>query len=178
MNAPTPTRRRTRLIVAGIAAVLAVIALTPAPAQARVFLSFGAPFGSYYAPGPYYYGYPGPYYNPYYAPPAYYPPPPAPAYPPASSYAPPAPAYPPAPTAAYTPSAPSYSPAPAATYTPPSTGGSPGASGITYTSRPAFTNSAGQTCREYKTTETGGGHPIDVLGTACKQADGTWRVVN
>jgi hypothetical protein len=167
MNAPTPTRRRTRLIPAGIAAVLAVIALTPAPAQARVFLSFGVPFGGYYAPGPYNYGYPGAYY-PYYAPPAYYPPPPA-------------PAYPPAPTAAYTPPAPAYSPAPSAPYTPytrPSTSYAPGASGITYTSRPAFTNAAGQTCREYKTTETGTGHPIDVLGTACKQADGTWRVVN
>jgi hypothetical protein len=164
MNAPTPTRRRTRLIPAGIAAVLAVIALTPAPAQARVFVGVGGPFGGYYAPGPYYYGYPGPYY-PYYAPPAYYPPPPA-------------PGYPPAPTAAYTPSAPAYSPAPSATYAPPATGSAPGASGITYTNRPAFTNSAGQTCREYKTTETGGGHPTDVFGTACRQADGTWRVVN
>jgi hypothetical protein len=47
---------------------------------------------------------------------------------------------------------------------------------ITYTSKPAFTNSAGQTCREYKTSDPAAGH--DVFGTACKAADGQWRVVN
>jgi len=54
----------------------------------------------------------------------------------------------------------------------------PSSPAITYTNKPAFTNAAGQTCREYKTTDTTGGHPIDVVGTACRAADGQWRVVN
>jgi surface antigen len=54
----------------------------------------------------------------------------------------------------------------------------PSSPAITYTNKPAFTNAAGQTCREYKSTDATGGHPIDVFGTACKAADGQWRVVN
>jgi surface antigen len=50
--------------------------------------------------------------------------------------------------------------------------------GITYTNKPAFTNAAGQTCREYKTTNAAAGRSVDVYGTACKTADGQWRVVN
>jgi hypothetical protein len=81
---------------------------------------------------------------PYPYPPAYYPPPPpAPYYPP-TAYAPPA--APAAPAAAQ-------------------------AAAITYTSKPAFKNAAGQTCREFKTAS-------NTLGTACQDASGQWRVQN
>lgn len=33
-----------------------------------------------------------------------------------------------------------------------------------------------QTCHEYRTTATIGGTPRPVVGTACLQPDGTWRV--
>jgi hypothetical protein len=81
----------------------------------------------------------------YYPSPAAYPPP---AYPAPAAYPPPTPAAPAA-TAQATPA-------------------------ITYTSKPAFTNSVGQTCREYKTGSNG----RDIFGTACRQSDGQWRVVN
>jgi hypothetical protein len=170
MISPTQPGRRSRRLLAGCAAVFAVAALAaaPQPAAARVWVSVGGPFPGYYpVPGPCCGYYPPPYY--YGAPQNYYPPAgdPAAAYP-APGYGPPAG---PAPSA-YSPSvAPTMQPAPLA----PSTAVKPG---ITYTNKPAFTNSAGQTCREYKVTSTGGGHPVDVYGTACKQGDGQWRVVN
>jgi hypothetical protein len=47
----------------GLAAVAALaigsVALTAAPAEARVYASVGFPFGAYYAPSPFYY-YPAP----------------------------------------------------------------------------------------------------------------------
>jgi hypothetical protein len=167
MLVPTLTRWRARLVFTGIAGALAIgtLATLPSPAQARVWVTVGVPGCCYYAPDPYY-GYPPPPYA--YAPPPnyYYPPPPA-GYPPAGGAAP----------SAYTPGYP-----PQAGY-PPAGGAAPMASapaaaGITYTNKPAFTNSAGQTCREYKTTDTTAGHPVDIFGTACKQADGQWHVVN
>jgi hypothetical protein len=135
-------------------AIVAVAALGATPARA-FFIGF--PFPGYYGPGPFY-GYPGPYPYPYgYPAPAYYPPPAYPYYPPAAA---------PAPTAYAPPAAAPSAAAPAA---------APSATaGITYTSKPAFTNSAGLTCREYKTSSSG----HDVFGTACKQTDGQWRVVN
>ncbi|MGC2411939.1 MAG: hypothetical protein WA459_04485 [Stellaceae bacterium] len=140
-------RNCARFVFAGLAAIAAIATLWAAPAKAGVFFNFGVPFPGYYGPGPYYYGYPAPYPYAYgYPPAAYYPPPAYPYYPP-TAYAPPAAA----PTASASATA-----------------------AITYTSKPAFTNSAGQTCREYKTTSSG----REVLGTACKQADGQWRVVN
>ncbi|MBV8777815.1 MAG: hypothetical protein JO258_11530 [Alphaproteobacteria bacterium] len=42
---------------------------------------------------------------------------------------------------------------------------------ITYTGKPAFTNATGQPCRQYKTAD-------NVFGTACRQSDGQWRVVD
>ena len=167
---PTRTRWRARFLVAGSVAALTLIALAAKPpgAEARVWLSVGGPFPAYYyGPGPYY-GYAPPY---YYAPPGYYPPPPDGYNPPAesaaSTYAPPPAA------SAYTPQPASVTPAePTSNYV---TAWVPR---VTYTNKPAFTNSAGQTCREYKTTDTTNAHPVDVLGTACKQADGQWRVVN
>ena len=88
-----------------------------------------------------------PYYPPY---PYYYPPPPAYAYYPAPAAPLPAPGAPP-PAAAAAPNA-----------------------AITYTSRPAFTNAAGQPCREY--TATRGSQ--QVFGTACRDAGGQWRIIN
>ncbi len=39
-------------------------------------------------------------------------------------------------------------------------------------------DSAGNQCREYRTTVTVGGKQEDAYGTACRQPDGSWRVVN
>ena len=174
--------RTTHLLLTGVAAALVAAALPPAPAQA-FWVGVGTPFPGWgYAPAPYYAYPPQAYYAPpgYYAPPSgYYAPPGA---PPPSAYAPAAPAAP-----AYPPSSPAssaYAPsAAAAMYEPPaaSTGAptplAPTAQAtpaISYTSKPAFTNGAGQTCREYKASDGG----RDVFGTACRQADGQWRVVN
>ncbi|HTW51979.1 MAG TPA: hypothetical protein VME45_08810 [Stellaceae bacterium] len=154
MNCLTWTRWRAQLLLSGAAALLALSALTagPPPAQARGWVSIGGPCCGYWGPGPYW-GYPPPY--GYYPPPAYYPP--TPPYP-VPGYPPPAPA--------------AYAPAPAAA--PAAPGAAPGQPQITYTGKPAFTNAAGQTCREYKTNAGG----RDVFGTACQQTDGQWRVVN
>ena len=174
----TWTEWRTRLFLLGSAAVLATIGVTTAspPAQARGWVSVGLPFPGYaYGPDPYY-AYPSPY---YYAPQTgYYYPPPGGAYPPAaaapSAYVPDQPAYAyPAP-AAYPQPAPGYAPVSTA----PIAASPAGTPPITYTSKPAFTNSAGQTCRQYKATDTSGGRAADVYGTACRQGDGQWRVVN
>ncbi len=98
-------------------------------------------------------GFPGYYYPPYppppfYSPPAYYPPP--------GPYPPPAP---PAP-GGYPPSAAVQAPHPPITYTP----------------RRPWTNSSGRQCREYQTTRDG--RSTKVYGTACRDPDGQWRIVN
>ena len=36
----------------------------------------------------------------------------------------------------------------------------------------------GEPCREYKTTVTVGGDEVEAYGTACRNPDGTWRIVN
>jgi len=90
----------------------------------------------------------------------YYPPPPPPYYPPPAYYPAPPPAYyPPPPPVYYAPPPPPpvyYSPAPAT---------DPGA--------PYRTD----TCREYQSTTQINGRPQQVYGTACRQPDGSWRVV-
>jgi hypothetical protein len=130
------------------------------PRFAAVALAIGLVIGAWaIAPAPaaaqFFFGGPrffAPY--PYYPPPAYYP-----------YYAPP-PAY-------YPPPAPAYYPPPAATAPAAGTGTatSTAAAGITYTSRPAFKNAAGQTCREFKAAS-------GALGTACEDPSGQWRVAN
>jgi hypothetical protein len=164
MIGPTRTDWCARLFLAGTA-VLAFMTMTIASPPAHAFwIGFGVPFpGYYYGPGPYY-GYPPP--PAYYYPPAGY-------YPPQGAYPPPLGAAP----SAYTPGAPAPSYAPAAGVAT-SPAAAPAGPRVTYTDKPAFTNSAGQTCREYKTSGTTGGRPVDVYGTACRQADGQWRVVN
>lgn len=149
MNRPTYIRWRAGLLLAGIAGASAIGTL-PSPAQAR---PWGFPCCGYWGPGPYYGGYyPAPY---YYAPPpaAYYPPA---GYPADPGYAAPAQ---PAPSA--------YAPTAPATANP--------AAQISYTSKPAFKNASGQTCREYTANNASG---KAVYGTACQQADGQWRVTN
>jgi surface antigen len=39
-------------------------------------------------------------------------------------------------------------------------------------------DSGGRYCREFQTTITVGGKPEQAYGTACRQPDGTWKVVN
>lgn len=173
MTCPSPTRWRVRFLLCGAAAALALCALTTgsSPAQARVWVGVGGPCCGYWGPGPYWGYYPPPY--AYAPPPAYYPPPPAAYYPPPAGYYPPSAPTAAAPDVAAVPVAPGIPAAPTATAAP----AAPAAQGqpqITYTSKPAFTNSAGQTCREYKANDGG----RDVFGTACQQADGQWRVAN
>jgi surface antigen len=51
--------------------------------------------------------------------------------------------------------------------------------GNQYTVRPTRTyERAGQPCREYTVHGVVGGRTEDVVGTACRQADGSWRAVN
>jgi hypothetical protein len=96
--------------------------------------------------------------------PAYYPP-----YP----YPPPAPYYPPYPApGSYPPSA-SYQPSSA--YPPPGSASPPK---ITYTPRPGWTNAQGEYCREYTTTQGTGGRATQRYGTACRDFNGQWRIVN
>jgi surface antigen len=40
------------------------------------------------------------------------------------------------------------------------------------------TSSSGAYCREYQTKVTVGGRPQSAYGTACRQPDGSWQVVN
>lgn len=40
------------------------------------------------------------------------------------------------------------------------------------------TNSSGQFCREYQSTVVVGGRSEVAYGTACRQPDGSWRIVN
>jgi surface antigen len=46
----------------------------------------------------------------------------------------------------------------------------------TYTARPAFRSDSGQVCREFTQTVVIGGRSEQGVGTACRQADGSWRI--
>jgi len=46
------------------------------------------------------------------------------------------------------------------------------------TPRPAYTNSNGQYCREFQQTIIVGGEEQSAYGTACRQLDGSWQIVN
>jgi surface antigen len=48
----------------------------------------------------------------------------------------------------------------------------------TITPRREGTDSAGNQCREYQQTVTVGGKTEQAYGTACRQPDGSWKVVN
>ena len=91
-------------------------------------------------------------------PPYYYPPP----YPPPGYYPPTGSALPPgAHQQGYAPSA-----------------GSPSSPSITYTPRRAWTDASGRQCREYTTTREIEGRATKVYGTACRDPDGQWRIIN
>ena len=47
----------------------------------------------------------------------------------------------------------------------------------TITPQPAFQSSDGAVCREYSQTITVGGRTEEGVGTACRQPDGSWRIV-
>jgi len=147
-----PRRARSVTDIGAAAAVAALgfaaAVATPMPAAAFVAFSIGVPFGF-------------PFFAPPYPPPPYFPPPPAP-----SAYYPPPPGYPPA------------SPQPSSGY-PTAAAGSPRRPSITYAPRRAWTDAAGRQCREYKTTREVNGRPATQLyGTACRDPDGHWRIVN
>jgi hypothetical protein len=82
-----------------------------------------------------------------------------PMYAPAPFYYPPAPVYyvPPPPPPVY------YAPAPAAAVVPPA---------------PAPAAATAADCRPYNSTTVIDGTPQQVTGTACRQPDGSWRIVN
>ena len=146
----TKTGRAAGFGAAAIVAALGFAAVVSAstPAEARVFVGFGFGFPIGF---PYYYP---PY--PYYPPLAYYQPPPY--YPDRASY--PAPG---------TPSQPLRGSA---------SSGTAGNPSITYTPRRGWTNAQGQYCREYRTTGPAGNRTTDRYGTACRDVNGQWRIVN
>jgi len=91
-----------------------------------------------------------------------------PIYPPPLVYAPPPVYYVPPPPIVYPP--PAY-------YTPPP----PYAAPPPYAQAPPYAASAapvaGPQCREYQSTTMINGQPQQIVGTACPQPDGTWRIV-
>jgi hypothetical protein len=130
------------------AASLASAALMPGQAEARVFVSIGLGGCCWYGPR---WGYPyyyPPYYPTYYSSPVVYAAPP-----PSVVYAAPSPSV-------------VYAPSPATAYVPPATLQANQAS-------PAFVDSLGRTCRQFQSTSAAGAFS----GTACMQADGSWRIV-
>jgi surface antigen len=46
------------------------------------------------------------------------------------------------------------------------------------TPSPAYRSTDGRYCREYQATATVGGRPQQTYGTACRQPDGSWQIVN
>ncbi len=48
----------------------------------------------------------------------------------------------------------------------------------TFTPTQTYETAQGQYCREYQTTVTVGGVTEEAYGTACRQPDGSWKVVN
>ncbi len=48
----------------------------------------------------------------------------------------------------------------------------------TITPQPAYQSASGEYCREFQQTVTVGGREESAYGTACRQPDGTWKVVS
>ena len=148
MTIATKTRWTTWVRAAAVVAGLAGGAALLAPTPGQARVFVGVGFG-------FPIGFPGYYYPPY-------PPPPPPFYPPLAYYPPPGPYPPPASQtpAGYTPSAATQAPS------------------ITYTSRRPWTDASGRQCREYQTTRDIQGRATKVYGTACRDPDGQWRIIN
>ena len=53
-----------------------------------------------------------------------------------------------------------------------------GNSGTVTPIRDGTDSASGQYCREYQTTVTVGGKTEDAFGTACRQPDGSWKIVS
>ncbi len=53
-----------------------------------------------------------------------------------------------------------------------------GNSGTVTPTRPATTTADGTPCREYQQTVTVGGKTESAYGNACRQADGSWKIIN
>jgi hypothetical protein len=68
-----------------------------------------------------------------------------------------------------------YAPPPVVYAAPPTAYVTPPAS---YVTPPASAAMPGQECREYQTQTMIDGRPQPSHGTACRQPDGTWRIVN
>lgn len=47
-----------------------------------------------------------------------------------------------------------------------------------YTPQKTYQNASGQYCREFQQTVTVGGKTESAYGTACRQPDGSWKIVN
>ena len=47
----------------------------------------------------------------------------------------------------------------------------------TITPQPAYQSNSGAYCREFQQTVTVGGKTEDAFGTACRQPDGSWKIV-
>jgi hypothetical protein len=123
--------------------------LAPTQTEAGVIVCFGFGFPI---------GFPGYYYPTY----PYYPPPPPPYYAP--------PGYPS--PASYQSSA-GYPPADGYGLS-----GSYATPPITYTPGPGWTNAQGQYCREYKSAQGADRSGTERDGTACRDQNGQWRIVN
>ena len=48
----------------------------------------------------------------------------------------------------------------------------------TVTPQPAYQTSAGQYCREFQQSVTIAGRAEEAYGTACRQPDGSWKIIN
>lgn len=48
----------------------------------------------------------------------------------------------------------------------------------TFTPTRTYSTAQGKPCREYQTTVTIGGHTQQAYGTACRELDGAWKIVN
>ncbi|MBB3266215.1 hypothetical protein FHW79_003848 [Azospirillum sp. OGB3] len=140
-------------VMFGLVLAVGLTALSgPAQARSSVFLSFGGPvYPGYPPPHRHFHGYPPVYGAPVYGPPVYVVPAPPPVV-----YVQPAP-----------------TPPPAVVFTEPA----PAPIAATPTG-PAYTARNGQLCREYQTMVMVGGLAQPGYGTACRQSDGSWRVVN
>jgi surface antigen len=53
-----------------------------------------------------------------------------------------------------------------------------GQGGYEVTPSPAYEDRYGRYCREYQSTSTIGGRPQQTYGTACRQPDGSWQIMN
>jgi surface antigen len=47
-----------------------------------------------------------------------------------------------------------------------------------FTPMRTYRTSRGQPCREFQQKVTVGGRTEDAYGTACRQSDGSWRIIN